>query len=88
MALEGAAVDQCPAFECNAPGLGRIGPLANLVRSEQHTVYGILAQATHRELDRLYAHACDVLGGIYLPEAVVVHTLDGALVPALCYIRP
>jgi hypothetical protein len=64
----------------------RIRPLANLVRSDEHSVYGILAAATHRELDRLYAHARDVLGGVYLPHPVVAQTLDGKLIPALCYI--
>ena len=65
-----------------------IRPLANLIRSDQHAVYGILASATHRELERLYAHARDVLGGIYLPYPVVVHTLDEKLIPAMCYIAP
>jgi hypothetical protein len=69
------------------PGLDiRIQPLANLVRSDQHSVYGILVATTHTELDRLYAHARDVLGGLYLPHRVVAHTLDGKLVPVLCYI--
>ena len=66
----------------------RIQPLANLVRSERHCVYGIAATATHDELDRLYAHAKDVLGGNYLPEAVIVETRDGKMKPALCYIAP
>ena len=39
-----------------------IRPRANLVRSTQHCVYGILATGTHAELSRLYAHAKDVLG--------------------------
>ncbi len=64
----------------------RIGPRANLVPSEQHCVYGIIATATHEELARLYAHAKDVLGEIYLPEAVLVETLDDKWLPALCYI--
>ena len=64
----------------------RIGPLANLVHSADQTVYGILTTATHAELERLYAHAREILGGTYLPEAVVVQTLDGNSVPALCYI--
>ena len=42
----------------------RIEPLANLVRSDGSAVYGVLAQATHEELDRLYAHARNVLGAI------------------------
>ena len=56
----------------------RISPRANLVRSDRDTVYGVLATATHRELARLYAHARDILGETYLPEAVVLpETLDG-----------
>jgi hypothetical protein len=66
----------------------RIQPRANLVRSEQHGVYGIVATATHQELSRLYAHAKEVLGETYLPEAVLVETLDGKWKPALCYICP
>ncbi len=66
----------------------RIQPRANLVRSEQHCVYGIIATATHQELSRLYAHAKDVLGEVYLPEAVLVETLEGKWKPALCYICP
>ena len=65
-----------------------IRPLANLVPSDEHTVYGVLAEATHAELARLYDHARDVLGGVYLPRPVVAETLVGHLVPALCYISP
>lgn len=64
----------------------RIEPLANLVRADGSAVYGVLAQATHEELDRLYAHARNVLGAIYLPEAVLVQTRDLAWRTALCYI--
>lgn len=63
-----------------------IRPLANLVRSDQHCVYGIIATTTHEELKRLYAHAQDILGGTYLPEAVIVETLENKMIPALCYI--
>ena len=66
----------------------RIQPRANLVPSEGHCVYGIVATATHAELARLYAHARDVLGEVYLPEAVLVQTLDGKWLPALCYLCP
>ena len=65
-----------------------IEPRANLMHSEQHCVYGIVATATHSQLERLYAHAKDVLGEIYLPEAVLVETMDGKCRPALCYIAP
>jgi hypothetical protein len=64
----------------------QIRPLANLVRSEQNTVYGVMASFTHAELDRLYSHARDVLGAVYVPEAVVTHDRANRLTPALCYI--
>jgi hypothetical protein len=63
-----------------------IRPLANLVPAATESVYGILTTATHDELELLYAHARNVLGGVYLPEAVVVETSDGSRVPALCYV--
>jgi len=65
-----------------------IRPRANLVRSNQHSVYGILATGTHAELGRLYVHAKDVLDETYLPEAVLAETLEGNWKPALCYICP
>ena len=65
----------------------RIEPLANLIPAVDDSVcYGILTSATHFELERLYAHAREVLGGAYLPEPVMVGVSDGALVPTLCYI--
>jgi hypothetical protein len=65
-----------------------IRPRANLVRSAEHCVYGVLATATHAELGRLYAHAQDVLGETYLPQAVLTETMEGAWRPALCYLCP
>ena len=65
-----------------------IKPIANLVRSEGRSVYGIVAAVTQPELDRLYTHAKDVLGAIYLPQPVVVDTRDGKRREALCYIAP
>lgn len=65
-----------------------IRPLANLVRSDKDCVYGILTSGTHEELENLYAHARNVLGSAYLPEAVLVETSDGKFKPALCYISP
>ena len=47
-----------------------------------------MATATHAELARLYSHARDVLGEVYLPEAVLVQTLAGLWRPALSYICP
>ena len=67
----------------------RIEPRANLVRDTMSMVYGILATATHDELDRLYTdHAKDKLGEIYLPEAIVALDCVGRLRPALTYIAP
>jgi hypothetical protein len=66
----------------------RIAPRANLVPSTQGCVYGVVAKATHAELDRLYAHARDVLGETYLPHPVLVQLWDGGWRPALCYIAP
>jgi len=63
-----------------------IQPRANLVRSDQHSVYGVVAGATHTELLRLYAHAQNVLGESYVPEPVLVQTSDQRWLPVLCYI--
>jgi len=64
-----------------------IAPLANLVPSAEHAVYGILATATHPELRRLYTeHAQKILGGIYEPQAVLAEDGDGRWRPALCYL--
>jgi len=65
-----------------------IRPLANLVRSDRHTVYGIVATGTHAELAGLYDHAEKILGGRYLPEAVLVQTLSGRWMAAMTYIAP
>lgn len=66
-----------------------IAPRANIVRDPQAVVYGILARATHVELDRLYTeHALGKLGGVWLPEAVLVTDEQGRLRPALTYIAP
>ena len=62
-----------------------IRPPANLVRSDQHSVYGTLVTATHAELAHLYEYARDTPGGTYLPGAVLADTA-GAWRPALCYI--
>ncbi len=63
----------------------RIEPLATLVPAEGRCAYGILCRSTHAALDKLYGQAWV---SAYRPEAVVVRTADGRLVPALCYIAP
>lgn len=84
-------VDYVPAeYEvARLPGFDiSIRPLANLIRSDEHMVYGIVATGTHAELARLYDHAAHKLGGVYLPEAVLVQTRSGRWLPALTYIAP
>jgi hypothetical protein len=66
----------------------QIRPRANLIRSERDCVYGVATTATHVELTRLYAHARDVLGEVYLPEAVLVQFPSGLWRACLCYICP
>lgn len=63
-----------------------IEPLANIKESAKGIVYGILATGTHEDLERLYSHAENILGGIYLPRAVLVKKISGEYVPALTYI--
>ncbi len=64
-----------------------IQPIANLTPSDSHVVYGILL-ATSREKHQkiLTALTQGAMGNVYLPEAVLVETLDGKWKPALCYI--
>lgn len=76
-----------------SPSVGRvddveliIAPRANLIPAPGAAAWGIVAPMTHDELDRLYAHARDVLGGVYLPEAVLVTNRDGSSLPALTYL--
>jgi len=64
----------------------RIAPRANLEPSSEHCVWGVLIEATHAELQRLYAHARDVLGETYLPHPVLTRTREGAWLPAMCYL--
>jgi hypothetical protein len=54
-----------------------IAPLANLVPQAGAVAWGILTRATHDELNRLYIeHAQRVLGGHYLPQAIVCQTTE------------
>jgi hypothetical protein len=60
-------------------------PHANVFRSDQHTVCGILVYPSHEELGKLYSR--DGVG-TFLPEAVIVETLDNRFLPAMCYMPP
>ncbi len=77
---ERTAVARLPGYDIS------IRPLANLTPSDEHCVYGIVASTTHDELDRLYRHAQEVLGGLYLPHPVTAYLPSGQSEAALCYI--
>jgi Gamma-glutamyl cyclotransferase, AIG2-like len=62
----------------------RIAPLVNLVSSPGASVFGLLLQTTHAQLDHVYGQ----LKATYVPFPVVAHEMDGRLIPALCYIVP
>jgi hypothetical protein len=50
---------------------------------------GLSQQQPIKNLKRLYVeYAHGKLGEVYLPEAVLVHTLDGKLKPTMTYICP
>lgn len=62
-----------------------IEPRATLRPSDECCVYGILAKASHADLDKLYSK--DWFGfGAYLPEAVNIAIGNARYVPAMCYI--
>ena len=63
-----------------------IRPRANLIKSEMHCVFGIITSLSHSDLEKLYTHAKNVLGELYLPEAVLLETKGNKWLPALCYI--
>jgi hypothetical protein len=60
-------------------------PHANVFRSAQHSICGILVYPTHEQLNKLYSR--DGVG-IFLPEAVVVEIEGKGLLPAICYLPP
>ena len=63
----------------------KIAPRATLIPSDGRSVFGVLAQMTHADLEKLYTK--DWFGfGTYLPEAVLVADSTGRVVPALTYI--
>jgi hypothetical protein len=62
----------------------RFAPLATLVPAgRKMSVYGLVATATHVELERIYGEAWV---SSYRPEAVIVRTMAGRRLPALVYI--
>ena len=63
----------------------RISPRATLAPAPESCVYGVLAQLTHSDIDKLYTK--DWFGfGTYLPEAVIVTDAAARQWAALCFI--
>ena len=65
-----------------------INPLARIDPDGVASAWGIVADASHAELERLYTeHARGALGGTYLPEAVLVEMAQGGWRSALTYVQ-
>jgi hypothetical protein len=60
-------------------------PHANVFRSAQHSICGILVYPTHAQLNKLYSR--DGVG-VFLPEAVLVEIEGNSILPAMCYMPP
>lgn len=59
-----------------------IGRRATLVPTPGARSYGMVFALTHDELERLYgAPGLDQ----YRPEAILAHSMEGEVIPALCY---
>ena len=60
----------------------RIGRRATLVPTPGARTYGMVFALTHDELDQLYTAP-----GLeqYRPEAILAHSMEGDVLPALCY---
>ena len=59
-----------------------IGRRATLVPTPGARVYGMVFALTHDELEKLYTAP-----GLehYRPEAILAHSMEGEILPALCY---
>ena len=65
----------------------RIQHSAKLIPSERHLVYGVLIKTSKEKHQRIVSSLIQgAIGNIYLPEAVLVETLEGHWRPAICYI--
>jgi len=63
----------------------KIARHATLIPAQGGSVFGILAQLTHSDIDKLYTR--DWFGfGTYLPEAVIVTDAAARQLAAMCYI--
>jgi len=84
MALGGFYPDRIEVAKLNGYDIA-FDPHANVFRCDQRAIYGVLVYPSHEELNKLYSR--DGVG-TFLPEAVVVETMDHQLTPAMCYMPP
>lgn len=63
----------------------RIGQRATLIPAKNSTVYGMLMELTHGEIDRLYSEPSV---REYRPEPVLADLPDGSHVSGLCFNLP
>lgn len=84
MALGGFHPDNVEVAKLNGYDI-TFDPHANIFRSNQHSICGVLVYPSHEELNKLYSR--DGVG-VFLPEAVVVETSDNRMLPAICYMPP
>jgi hypothetical protein len=85
-ALRKKGVQPMNPRRCRVSGFRlRIGKRAALVPEPEASVFGILMELTHGEIERLYAEP-----GVreYRPEAVIAELEDGARIPALVFNLP
>ncbi len=62
-----------------------LDPHANVFPSPMHSIFGIVVQISHAELDKMYGRQGV---GSFLPEAVLVTLADGRSLPVMCYMPP
>ena len=63
-----------------------IRPRVNLHRRPDCSVFGGLAEVTHRDLESLYGGLRDTFGVTYHPFPVLAQLADETFEPALCYL--
>ena len=62
-----------------------IGQRATLLPQKDSSVYGVIMELTHLEIEQLYSEPSV---SAYRPEAVIANLADGSRVPALCFNLP
>lgn len=87
--LRGQGIDCTAVIPAKLSGYElRLRPRGNLVVNDRAVVYGSIARLKHDDIAQLYRSLDERWGLKYLPEAVLVETLDGTFKPALVFIVP